>query len=132
MLFDFLSGFESPNTGSLSHSEYSVFGLSLALKEVAKKLEKLEERMINGEIEHSTYKKWFPKLSGDKSEIQEEIKSLEEDQNDKWNTLVRLFPHLMNMKLMYYKEDLRQKHLFLKLVFKELSLILRANIEHPQ
>ena len=53
------------------------------LKEVKKKLEKLEEQMINGEIEHSTYKKWYPKLSGDISEILEQINALESDQNDK-------------------------------------------------
>lgn len=75
--------------------------------------------MINGEIEHSTYKKWYPKLSCDKSEIQEEIKILEADQNGRWTALIQLFPHLMNMKMMYYKADLGQKHLFLKVVFKD-------------
>ena len=46
------------------------------LKEVKTKIEKLEERLINDEIETITYKKWFTKLSAEKSSLEVAISNI--------------------------------------------------------
>lgn len=44
-----------------------------ALKEVNEKIFKLEERLMNEEIEHSTYKTWFQKFKEEKAKLEFEL-----------------------------------------------------------
>lgn len=93
-----------------------------ALAVVAEKLHRMEEKYMNDEIETSTYKKWYPKFMADQSALQEEIKNLKTDQSDKWTQLIRLFPYLQDLSVIFDKADVVQKQALLKVWFKQ-SLI---------
>ncbi len=48
-------------------------------KEVAAMIEKLERKMINDEIEASTYKVWFARLNAEKAALENDIYEFEEE-----------------------------------------------------
>ncbi|WP_257668721.1 hypothetical protein [Parapedobacter tibetensis] len=52
------------------------------MAEALLKIEQLEERMINEEIEASTYKKYFQKFKMESARLREEIAHLEDGSED--------------------------------------------------
>jgi len=56
---------------------------SQQLSELVRKTEKLEERLMNEEIEASTFKSWFQKYSSEKALLAKEISGLKQDGSDK-------------------------------------------------
>ncbi|WP_260607600.1 recombinase family protein [Chitinophaga polysaccharea] len=106
-----------------------------ALTEVNKKINDLEEKLINGVIENSTYKKWFSKLSGERSLLQSDITKLKGDINQRWSKLEKALPHLCDMKNLYHKLGINAKQKLLKMWFKPTLIydgeVLRTNLIHP-
>jgi len=67
------------------------------LKKVEKQIERLEERMINEELEPATYKKYFRKFSTRRACLNEEIAHLKQSSEDDYNQQLLLLPYLINL-----------------------------------
>jgi hypothetical protein len=89
-----------------------------ALRQISDRLEKLDEKFMNDEIEGSTYKKWFRKYSADCAILQEDVKDLKSDQSSKWLRLIDLFPYLEDLLSLFDRADIRQMHSLFKSWFK--------------
>lgn len=67
------------------------------LKNVEQQIERLEKRMINDELEPSTYKKYFRKYSTQRACLNEEIAHLKQSSEDDYNQQLLLLPYLINL-----------------------------------
>ncbi|QTE40438.2 recombinase family protein [Mucilaginibacter gossypii] len=88
------------------------------LTDIETKIERLEEKMMNDEIEPSTYKKWFNRYAGEKAFIVSEIKKLKEDNKDKWQKMMDLLPTLLDIPGIFEKADINDQHSLIREVFK--------------
>ncbi|MBL4678079.1 MAG: recombinase zinc beta ribbon domain-containing protein [Mucilaginibacter sp.] len=88
------------------------------LKDLHTKIERLEERIMNEEIESETYKKYFRKYQQEKALISEEISYLSESVHDKLAEQLKVLPSLLDLSVIFEKANLNQKHAFLGTVFK--------------
>lgn len=92
------------------------------LVDIEQKVDKLEGRLMNDEIDAVTYKKWLDKYRQEKAVIVDEIESLNDNsRSDKFEKLNHLLPKLSNLKDIYKMAKLEDKHSLIKGVFK-LSL----------
>ena len=93
------------------------------LNEINDKIYKLEERMINEEIETSTYQTWFKKLQHEKRLVEAVLNSDERPRikSDK-DIVERLLPRLENLFLLYDKANVTQKHTLVRGLFKDSLL----------
>lgn len=91
---------------------------SKELLEINKKIEKLEARLMNDEIEPSTYKNWFQKYSSEKALTIKDITRLKNSGPDKWQQLERFMPALTNVFDIYEKAKISAKINLVKGVFK--------------
>lgn len=103
---------------SLSEREGMLKAKSQQLSEVVRKTQKLEERLMNEEIEASTFKSWFQKYSSEKALLVKEISVLKQDEPNQWKRFDRLVPALANLFDIYEKADLGAKNKLVKAVFK--------------
>lgn len=87
------------------------------------KIYKLEERMVNEEIETSTYQTWFKKLQQEKRLVEAVLNSDEKPRikSDK-DIVERLLPRLENLNLLYDKSNVTQKHTLVRGLFKDSLL----------
>lgn len=88
------------------------------LNTVKVKIERLEERLVNDEIEADTYKKYYRKFQTEKALLTEEVSYLKESVSDKLDRQLELLPYLVNLSAIYDKANLNQKHSLLCGVFK--------------
>ncbi len=88
------------------------------LNEVNKKIDNLEEKLMNDQIDSQTYKKWFKRLRGQKAILEGEIQELNKEQSTSWITAEKLLPSLTNIPEIFEKANIFQKHSFLREVFK--------------
>ncbi len=90
------------------------------LHEINEKIFKLEERLMNNEIESSTYKNWFQKFKEDKAKIEYDLKGNQPSKIRTEDDLVeRLLPNLSNILELYQKCNITQKHTLIRGVFKD-------------
>ncbi len=89
------------------------------LKDIANKIDKLEERLMNDEINADTYKKWQRKFSQDKALLFDEIESSRSGQREqKLKKLNRLLPLMSNIRMIYSNATLSRKQSLIRGVFK--------------
>jgi site-specific DNA recombinase len=88
------------------------------LKELETKIDRLEERLVNDEIETSTYKKWFAKLSAEKGALETAISTLGKAHTNLLEKLQQAIPILTNLRNLYLKISLAGKQALLKKVFE--------------
>jgi len=88
------------------------------LDEVNKKIDNLEEKLMNDQIDSQTYKKWFKRLRGQKAILEGEIQELNKEQSTSWITAEKLLPSLTNILEIFEKANIFQKHSILREVFK--------------
>jgi hypothetical protein len=69
----------------------------MALKENNDKIMRLEERYMNNEVETSTYKTWFKKLTEEKSELELAMKPKFRQNDYAEKSIGRTLPHLKNL-----------------------------------
>ncbi|HVV06893.1 MAG TPA: hypothetical protein VHC96_21830, partial [Puia sp.] len=82
------------------------------------KIDNLEEKMVNNEIEGQTYKKWFKKYSIQKSVLQAEIVALNTDNAEDLRKIDKILPALSDFPGIFGKANIFQKHSILREVFK--------------
>jgi site-specific DNA recombinase len=105
------------------------------VKDIEVKIEEVEERLINKEIEPATYKKWYNKLSAAKSVLFHEVEKLSSNINEKMSRLEKAIPQLCNHKTLYESLGLMGKQKLLHGVFKANLIFtgeqLRTPLLHP-
>ncbi|MGE7521043.1 recombinase family protein, partial [Pedobacter suwonensis] len=89
-----------------------------ALKEIEHKIQRLEEKMMNDEIESSTYKKWFSKYSGEKGYLLSEIKKLNAGDPKRFASILKLLPELISIPAIFEKANIIDQHSLIREVFK--------------
>jgi site-specific DNA recombinase len=85
---------------------------------VEKKISKLEERVINDEIEPDTYKKYYRKCSSEKAVLKEELLHLKGADAATIEHQQRQISKLCRVSKIFEESELSGKHAFLKRVFK--------------
>lgn len=103
---------------SLAEKESSVKAKTTSLAEVRRKIEKLEARLMDEEIEASTYKTWFQKYSSERALLLQDLDSLKQAGADKWQRFEKLMPALSNLHDIYEKASVTAKNKLVKAVFK--------------
>jgi site-specific DNA recombinase len=98
---------------------------------IGAKIEGLEEKMVNDQIEASTYKLWFSRLNAERSSVQMEIDRLKKDKNEVLGRLNEAIPLLCNLRDLYISTTLEGQHLLLNKVF-ELGLLYDGHIFRTQ
>ena len=91
----------------------------LALKEVNDKIMQLEERYMNNEVETSTYKTWFKKLTEEKSELELAMKPRFRQNECAEKSIGRTLPHLKNLFQIFELCNIYQKHAIVRALFKD-------------
>lgn len=90
----------------------------LQLSELDQKMERLEEKMMNDEIDAPTYKKWYTKYSGEKAALLLEIKNLRSGDQATHNQLLKLLPSLTDIPAIFKMADIVDQHRMLREVFR--------------
>lgn len=91
----------------------------LALKEINDKIMQLEERYMNNEVETSTYKTWFKKLTEEKSELELAMKPKFRQNDYAEKSIGRTLPHLKNLFQIFELCNIYQKHAIVRALFKD-------------
>ena len=102
-----------------------------SLSDVKLKIEKLEQRLINDEIEPITHKKWFAKLSTEKSGLEIEIETLSKKKSAIFVKLDQVVPILSNLDHLLNSAQLNGRHLLLNKVFEGGLVWMGRHFEHP-
>lgn len=91
-----------------------------SLKLVNEKIYKLEERLMNNEIESSTYQTWFKKFKEEKAALEYALSDDRKSKVDSSDDIIeRLLPELSNLFQIYEKGNITQKHTLIRGVFKD-------------
>jgi hypothetical protein len=91
------------------------------------KIERLEFKIINDEIEAKTYKAWYAKLSAQKGALENEIVELRKGKKTVFDNLDEAIPLMTNLKNLYHGVSLEGKQLLLKTGF-ELGLTYNGSV----
>ena len=103
---------------ALKHIANDIGDKRAALNELETKIERLEEKMMNDEIEPATYKKWFGRYAGDRAYLVSEIQKLNSDQKEKWKKVLELLPVLSDIPGIFEKAEILDQHSLIREVFK--------------
>jgi len=103
---------------ALKHIANDIGDKRAALNELETKIERLEEKMMNDEIEPATYKKWFGRYAGDRAYLVSEIQKLNSDQKEKWKKALELLPVLSDIPGIFEKAEILDQHSLIREVFK--------------
>lgn len=102
------------------------------LSQVKVKLERLEERLINDEIDGPTFKKWNARLTQERVVLEDSIEQLSiEGIHRKLDKVSRYLPLLANIGEIYKSADFKGKQLLLKTVFKVGITIKEGQLRTP-
>ena len=89
------------------------------LTEINNKVDKLEERLMNDEIDGVTHKKWLQKYSNERTLLSEAIVNASQGLGaNKWHKIESLLPKLTSLKGIYQIATLPRKQALIRAVFK--------------
>lgn len=103
---------------ALKDKETQLAGKTKELQTVNRKIEELEERFFNKEIELDTYKRWFSKYSSEKAHVMDGISKLNANNQGTWERLKHVFPNLTSLAEVYERASIKLKHKLIRAVFK--------------
>lgn len=104
---------------SLGDTKKIIASREKQIAEVDSKIEKLEEKLMNDEIDGQTFKKLQIKLNNEKSLLMENRRELQNSNTEhKLKRLDQLMPKLSSLKNIYQISDLRRKQSLIRGVFK--------------
>jgi site-specific DNA recombinase len=83
-----------------------------------KKLDGLEDKVLNDIINGDTYKKGYKKFSIEIARLKSEVSDLSVDINKKAQEQIKLIPKLLNVPELFKRATINQQHSFLNRVFK--------------
>jgi site-specific DNA recombinase len=88
------------------------------LKKVQNKVKATEERyLLHPEMSEVSYRKVMSELKASEMKLQQEIASLNTNQQVYWDRLNSLLPKLSNLKVSFDKMEINKKHQFINMVF---------------
>ncbi|SOD12399.1 recombinase family protein [Pedobacter xixiisoli] len=94
--------------------------LKAELITINEKIYKLEERLVNEEIDATTYQTWFKKLQQEKRLTEASLNTEEKPRIKSEKDIVeKLLPYLKNLFLIYDKSNVIQKHTLIRGMFKD-------------
>lgn len=100
-------------------SQQALLSRKKQLEELEKKQERLEEKVINDEIDSHTYKKWMTRYSQDKAVLSHQIEqTLSKNSESKLNKLIQFLPKMTGLKNLYNEIPLNRKQALIRAVFK--------------
>ncbi|MBV7533825.1 recombinase family protein [Chitinophaga sp. sic0106] len=97
------------------------------IAEIEQKCERLEECLLNDQIEPSSYKKWYSKLREQKSVLQKEIDDLARESQALQEKFGRIIPLLLNAKNVFDHCKMASRQRFMRKIF-EAGLIYDGKI----
>jgi site-specific DNA recombinase len=106
------------------------------LRRINEKIYKLEERLVNEEIDGTTYQTWFKKLQQEKRMTEATLNSDEKPKikSDK-DVVEKLLPWLENLSIIYNKSNVTQKHTLVRGLFEDSLVwgqgLFRTKYIHP-
>ncbi|HJP63554.1 MAG TPA: recombinase family protein, partial [Mucilaginibacter sp.] len=103
---------------ALKDRETELSGKTKQLEVTNQKIEELEERFFNKEIELDTYKRWYSKYSIEKGHLMDELTSLNADNKGVWGRLQNVLPKLTSLAEIYEQASIKFKHQLIRAVFK--------------
>lgn len=98
-------------TATLRYKETEFLG-------ICQQIERLEEKMIKDEIDASTYKTWFAKLSRQRSTVETEIMNLKKADDQLFGEFEKAIPLLSNLKQLYVACSVEGQQILLRRVFE--------------
>lgn len=110
---------------ALSDSKKILAARKSQVMEIDRKIEKLEVRLMEDEIDGATYKKWKQKFATERAVLQHDIDStLNNEQTGKWNKLSRLLPQMTSIRTIYKAAPAHRKIMLIKHeAFKKLAMV---------
>lgn len=102
---------------TLEHKRSQLSEKTKELAKIDEKIERLEEKMLNDEIETVTYKKWYAKYAEEKAAAEYELKQIQGGNEDRWNRLKTKLELLTNLRNLYEELPLDKKQILLNGVF---------------
>ena len=112
---------------AVGHNAQLLKRKQVELKELNVKIERLESKIVNDEIEPKTYKVWYAKLNAQKGVLENEIIALGKGTKSIFDDLDEAIPLLTNLKNLYNTVSLEGKQLLLKTGF-ELGLVYDGRV----
>jgi len=103
---------------ALQDRETQLTGKTKQLEITNRKIEELEERFFNKEIELDTYKRWYSKYSIEKGHLMDELSKLSADNKSAWDRLHGVLPKLTSLADIYERASVKFKHQLIRAVFK--------------
>jgi len=94
---------------------------------VSAKIEGLEEKMVNDQIEASTYKTWFARLNAERDALENDIIRLKKDKQTMFDRLDEAISMFCDLRNLYISTTLEGQQMFLKEVF-EVGLMYDGHI----
>jgi site-specific DNA recombinase len=89
-----------------------------ALSEIEQKIDKLEKRYMDDEIEHETYRKYFKKYKSERAILTDQIKTLATNTVELLERQLARIKQLTRVVEIFGRAELSQQHAFLRVVFK--------------
>ena len=114
---------------SIRARELEVKIAQLAVAE--RKMESLEEKVLDDIINGETYKKGYKKFSTEIARLKSEISNLKEDLEEEVNQQVALLPLMLNLPSIFQKASLNQQHSILNRVFKQGLTFIEGTFRTP-
>ena len=101
----------------LKTEEKAIAETKAALKDTALKIDGLEEKFLNDDIDGATYKKWRSRMETDRRELSAKLADLQRPIEDRWAKYLSILPKLTSLGILFAKADTHQKQAFINLVF---------------
>ncbi|MEV4887672.1 recombinase family protein [Chitinophaga ginsengisegetis] len=105
------------------------------IREIERKTHKLEESLLNDQIEPASYKKWYSKLREQKSVLQKEIDDQAKESLVLQHRFEEIIPLLLSARDVFERCEIRSKQRFMRKIFETGLVydgkIFRASYIHP-
>ncbi|GAA4131987.1 hypothetical protein GCM10022216_02630 [Sphingobacterium kyonggiense] len=88
------------------------------LVEIERKIDRLEERMINEELEVSTYKKYMTRFKAERGQLVDGINYLKQGAEDHYQQQLLVLPYLLNLTAIFKKSSIAVQHSIMREMFK--------------
>ncbi|HVM86858.1 MAG TPA: recombinase family protein [Puia sp.] len=114
-----LINFAQEDYSKATENEQEIINSKLKkIEELKSKIERIEIKLINDQIESSTYKKWFAKLSSEKGSLELEVSKMTIRKTNLIDKIKQVVPRLSDLKKLYHSIRLKDKFLLLNKVFE--------------
>lgn len=102
------------------------------LNDIDTKVDKLEYRLMEDEIDSSTYKKWLSKFRHERAVILKDIETIRnQGEDNKLQKLEKQLPLMTSIRSIYKEAPLRRKHSLVRGVFKHKLMYFDGRFRTP-